>query len=153
MHVIIMGWVAYNGNFVPLQSFIQPCTFLSKLVMLSRARPSVCCTSFASRPETVLLACISYRSGVTTRIRYGITRCNGPRIYLAEVVHTKKSRSLARLADSLLCSVMSQSSYRTYCQTYPLVFLRRSRCCLFCSLRVRQEAKKAEVVNKCHQTF
>ena len=57
---------------------------------------------------------------VTTECSYGITQCHyyviaTDHVYAksAELVHMK-SRSLARLADSLLCSVMSQLSLMIY---------------------------------------
>ena len=88
-----------------------------------RVKSLLCCTSFASTPETVLLVlcmpCIP-----ATDLKYSnhknmhyvlLCNCNRPRVCQVSiqnyVVHTKKSRSLA---DSLECSVMSQSSYRTY---------------------------------------
>ena len=53
----------------------------------------------------------------------------------------------------LLFRVMSQSSYKNYSNSYTLVFLKRSHHCLFCSSRVHQEVKKAEVISKCRQNF
>ena len=61
-----------------------------------------------------------------------------------------KSRGLA---DSLLWSLIIQSSYRTYRQICTLVILKRNYRCLFCPSKVCQKAKKAEVVSKCHHNF
>ena len=59
----------------------------------------------------------------------------------------EKSRSIA---DGLLCSVMSQLSYRVYHWTYISLLEKKPR---FCPLRVYPEAKKTEVINKCRQNF
>ena len=56
-------------------------------------------------------------------------------------------------ADSLLQPVISQSSCKNYCQSYILVYLKRSHCCLVYPLRAGQEVKKAEVITKCHHNF
>ena len=64
-----------------------------------------------------------------------LCNCNRPRVCLVSRISTRTSQEA--LADSLACSVMSQSGYRTYHQTNTLVFLKRSHCCLFCSPKVR----------------
>ena len=84
-------------------------------------KPSVHCSSFASKPETVVLAVLYVHAcTLATDCSYGITHyyvIATDHVYAksAELVHMKKSRSLARLADSLLCPVMGQSSYWAYC--------------------------------------
>ena len=70
--------------------------------------------------------------------------------------YTQRKYKPRSIVDSLLWSVMSQSSYKNYRYTYTvtLVFLKRSHRCLFCPLWAGQEvSKKAMVVSKRCQNF
>jgi len=69
-------------------------------------------------------------------------------------VSSAQKAKLSRIVTILvLRSVTVQLCCRSYRYPYTLVLLKRSHCCLFCTLRANEEAKKAVVVRNHATTF
>ena len=69
---------------------------------------------FSRASHSIIIKPPHYEDGIYAPTHYYVLATNHMYAKSAELVHTKKPRLVAMLADSLLCSVMSQLSFGTY---------------------------------------